>query len=275
MNIQSRQNHLSEMGVPQWHARFVLVGAAKSPKINLHSLKAQASLIKAQGLPVVGELRQVENTPLVGYVAAKDVESLVGEVTQALIKSPPSGVSALSEVPVLAPKNIGATELKSIVSISGRQIPNVLLGAFVDNDYVVVSEMGSNESHLEEISLLQNIIRVVDSTCSKFEFAGGFSWPVFQSAKVLVGQELLHEGLIARWLLSFDLTQCRVLICFGEQSKTYVEALLNGSSQQLGGCKAVFFDNSLTNLYKAPLRKKDVWKVLSENLDIFNRSSGS
>lgn len=278
MDIQSRQNLLTEMGVSQWHTRFVLVGAAESPKINIKPLKSPVSsvpIVAVQGLPVVGELGQMGNSPLVAHIAAEAVESLIGEVSQSLIKRPPSDVSALSEMLVLAPENVGASELKSSASNSGRQIPNVSLGAFVANGYVVVSEMGSDASHLEEVSLLQNIIRVVDSTCSSFEFVGGFSWPVFHSAKVLVGQELLHEVLIARWLSSFNLDQCQVLICFGEECKAYVDALFNDSSQQFGGCKVVFFDNSLTDLYKAPLRKKDVWKVLSDNLDVFNRSSGS
>ena len=36
-----------------------------------------------------------------------------------------------------------------------------------------------------------------------------------------------------------------------------------------------FFNDSLTDLYKNPYRKKDVWKVISENLDEFNLNSGT
>jgi len=271
MDIQSRQNQLSEMGVPQWYARFVLVGAAETPEINIQPLTPPETIVKVQSLPVISEPEQMENPQLVTRADAEAVGVLISEASQSLIKSPPSEVSALSEISVLKLENVGDTELKRVASTGGLEIPNVSLGAFVAEGYVVVSEMGSNVSHLEEVSLLQNIISVVDKPCSKFEFVGNFSWPVFHSAKVLIGQELLHETLIARWLVSFNLAQCRVLLCFGGQSKEYVQALLNDSSQELGGCKAIFFDNSLTDLYKMPLRKKDVWKVLSENLDIFNR----
>jgi len=274
MDIQTRQTHLSEMGVPQWHARFVLVGAAKSPKINVLPLKVPVSPVKVEDLPVVGPLGKIENSPMAVQVtgAGEAVESLISEISQPLIKSSSSGVKVLAEMPELLPESVDATAFNSVPKISNGKIPNISLGAFVTGGYVVVSEMGSNISHLEEESLLQNIIRVVDSACSKFEFVGGFNWPVFNSAKVLVGQELLHEVLIARWLASFDLAQARVLMCFGKQSKKIIEDLFIDSPQQLGRCKIVFFNDSLTDLYKVSFRKKDVWKILSENLDKFDRS---
>jgi len=274
MDIQTRQTHLSEMGIPQWHARFVLVGAAESPKIKTLPLKVSISPIKEQSLPVTGQLGKNESSQLAVHVTGEAVESLISEVSQPLNEIPSSGVKALTEMPVLVPENTGTTEFSS-TKISNKQIPNFSLGAFIANGYVVVSDMGSNMSHIEERALLQNIIRVIDSACSKFEFVGGFNWPVFKSSKVLVGQELLHENLVARWLESFNLGQARVLMCFGGQSKKIIENLYNNSPQQLGGCKAVFFNDSLTDLYKNPYRKKDVWKVISENLDEFNLNSGT
>jgi len=274
MDIQTRQMHLSEMGVPQWHTRFVLVGAAKSPKINVPPLKAPVSPETVGGLSVVEQLGKNESSPLAVQItgAGESVGSLISEISQPLINGSSSGAKVLAERPELVPESVDDTAINGVPKISAGEIPNVSLGAFVTNGYVVVSEMGSNISHLEEGSLLQNIIRVVDSACSKFEFVGGFNWPVFNSAKVLVGQELLHEALIERWLASFDLAQARVLMCFGEQSKKIIENLFIDSPQQLGECKLVFFNDSLTDLYKVSFRKKDVWRVLLENLDKFNRS---
>jgi len=270
MDNYTRQAHLSEMGVSQWHARLVLVGAAESPKISVLPLKALESPIKFQELPVVSQIGNMESPQ--AAISGGAVESLVGGVPKSPIKSPSSGVKSLAEMPILTTDSDGVTETVSAPQIRGGKIPDVSFGAFVSDGYIVVSDMGSDVSHLEEVSLLQNIIKVVDSSCSRFEFSGGFNWPVFNSTKVLVGQELLHEALIARWLASINLAQSQVLMCFGGQSKRIIENLLNDSPQRLGECKVVYFGDSLTDLYKNPLRKKNIWKILCENLDKFSRS---
>jgi hypothetical protein len=270
MDIQTRQSHLSEMGVPQWHARFTLVGAAVSPQLNRPLLPAVPSPEKYQDSPAVIQLEKMESLPLAVHVASEVVESLVGNISESEAKQPSSGVEALLKVSVEKPETITTSKFPLATKISTRRIQNVSLGAFVSDKYLVISEMGGHVSHLEEMSLLQNIIKVIDSRYAVFEFGGCFNWPVFNSAKVLVGQESLHEELIAWWLASFNSTQSRVLMCFGQQTKKIIENLLEGSSKELGECKAVFFGESLTDLYKAPLRKKEVWNVISENLEKFN-----
>jgi hypothetical protein len=274
MNIQTRQAHLIEMGVHQWHPRFKLVGAAKSPVINKQSFKSLESSEKAEDLLVSSSLEKIENTPVTSLIVNDNVEPLIGEVSHPLKNGLSSVVSTLAEGSVLTPVS-SIAESSGLPQITGGPIPNLSLGAFISGNYLVVSEVGGGVPYLDEISLLQNILRVVDSKCLNLAFQGGFNWPVFKSAKVLLGHELLHEDLILRWLSSFDLNENRVLMSFGGQSNKVIEDISNNSALQLGGAKVVFFNDSLADLYKTPFRKKDVWKVLVENSDIFNKSSES
>ena len=80
--------------------------------------------------------------------------------------------------------------------------------------------------------------------------------------------------LVARWLKSFDLAQKQRLLCFGAKSKKNIENLIKGPSA-LSSLEVIYFDDSLSDIYKAPLRKKAVWKVLSENYKKFKGNAGA
>jgi hypothetical protein len=273
MNIQTRQAHLLEMGVPQWHARFTLVGAAESPEISVPTKKNLEPAVKVQALPVNRPPEKIENTTFSGLVTKEKDESLIDQVPRPLNNSLSSSADTLAEDLVLTSANNSVVESSGLPQTTDLLIPNLSLGAFVSGNYLVVSELEGDVPYLDEISLLQNILKIVDNRCSKLQFRGGFNWPVFKSPKVLVGHELLHEALVGRWLASFDRGENQVLMSFGEQSNNVIGSILNDSAQQLGECQVVFFDDSLTDLYKVPFRKKDAWKVLFENLDKFNQSS--
>lgn len=266
MDTQRRINHLQAMGVSQWHARFVLLGAAESPEI----ISVQTSVVQnpkaVQKLADEGGLDAVSEPVLVteGAVGAL-LEGMSGtNFTPSSLKKEDKSATAEK-----MPEILVAASSESLPA-SVKPIPNVSLGAFVSGKYLVVSEIGEHASHLEEISLLKNILNVVDFNCPDFEFGGHFSWPVFKSEKVLVGQELLHEELLLRWLESFALSQSKVLMCFGHQAKQTMVRLFEGVSPKLASDSCIFFGDSLTALYNAPLKKKDVWKVLSEDVDKFN-----
>jgi hypothetical protein len=265
MNINSRQIHLTEMGVSQWHSRFVLVGAAVSPVITVPSLKVTDSIAKVDKPISLGQLGK-EDIILVapGDGAKEIIGSSIGDKVLPKINGILSDAVKLIDTPEL----VDEADKSSASQTEGKAVPNVSLGAFSAGNYVVVSEVGDSISHLDEGKLLQNILRPVDDTCSQVKFEGGFNWPVFKSAKVLFGQETLHETLIERWLTTLGLGRGRVLLCFGGSSKKMIEPMVSGSSLLKGG-GVVFFEDSLSDLYKIPLRKKNVWIVLSENLNKF------
>ena len=268
MDIQSRQTHLSEMGVPQWYTRFALVGAAKSPNIDVVSNDELPAVIAPSR--VAKHEAKAEDAHVVEGV----VDSLLGEVSKTLqsrITTPNLKASKESAVP--ASEQSGASEPVEVSKNNTWSLADITLGGFVSGPYIVVSEMANSMSHLEEISLLQNMMSVVDHRCAKFEFTGGFSWPVFKAAKVMGGQASMHEALVKRWLASQALPHRKVMLVFGVNCRDLIEKRLHESSENVSNYKTLFFDDSLSDIYKMPLRKKDAWALFVENIDVFNHLS--
>jgi len=246
MNISARQSHLSEMGIPQWYTRFELLGAASSP--NMEIIPQEANLAS---LPV--------EKPKITLATTKNLVASTKVLDPVTLLQSQNTLDVKPEVPdVVSSDDCSAIKISESQIVQGF-VPFISLAVFVADEYIAITDVENEVSYQEEQVLLQNILKTVAIKDVDFQFKERFSWPVFNSEKVLSGCESIHGSLLTRWFESLHLSQYRPLMYFGSQNKELIKQSLES------GCSLVLFDESLTSLLRMPARKENVWKALSLN----------
>lgn len=238
------------MGVPQWYSRFALVGAAKSLKFCAGSLHSEEPKVKI-------------STP----------ETLLSTIELAAASVSEKDFSAEERVssgkPTIPLDLDVVIEAKTTAAIKYGLIPQISLRLFLSDTHIVISEAGEDVSHIEEQSFLQNLLKTVRQDGAGLKFQESFSWPVFKSLKVLNGNELAHEVLLDQWLSSFNPSQYRVFMYFGQQNNELIRKLTENNALIESQFGLIFFHDSIPDLLRMPMRKADVWKTLLTNIEKF------
>jgi len=246
MNISARQSHLSEMGIPQWYSRFELLGAAQSPSMEIIPQEADLASLPSE-------------KPKITLATTKNLVASTEVLDSVAISKPQNASDIKPEVPVIELSDDCSDIKNAVPRMAQSFVPPISLAVFVADEYIAISDVGSEVSYQEEQVLLQNILKAVVLKGTDFQFKERFSWPVFNSTKVLSDYEGVHEALLARWFDSLQLSQYHPLMYFGSQNKELIVQSLDSSRSP------VFFDDSLSNLLRMPVRKANVWKVLTSN----------